>query len=263
MKNDFLLIDIDALGRATVTLNRPEIHNAFDDTLIARLTAELKQLEADPQVRVVLLAANGRSFSAGADLNWMRRMADYSREENLADAMGLAELMRTLDGLSRPTIALVQGAAFGGGVGLAAACDIVLATPRASFCLSEVRLGLIPAVISPYVIAAIGARQARRYFLTAERFDAAEGRRLGLVHEIVEAEDLKTRAESLSRTLLSNGPNALAAAKRLVADVAIAAPDERLLADTAERIAELRSSAEGREGLNAFFEKRQPSWKRG
>lgn len=263
MKNDFLLIDIDALGRATVTLNRPEIHNAFDDTLIARLTAELKQLEADPQVRVVLLAASGRSFSAGADLNWMRRMADYSREENLADAMGLAELMRTLDGLSRPTIALVQGAAFGGGVGLAAACDIVLATPRASFCLSEVRLGLIPAVISPYVIAAIGARQARRYFLTAERFDAAEGRRLGLVHEIVEAEDLKTRAESLSRTLLSNGPNALAAAKRLVADVAIAAPDERLLADTAERIAELRSSAEGREGLSAFFEKRQPSWKRG
>ena len=263
MRDDQLLIDIDALGRAAITLNRPEIHNAFDDSLIARLTAELKQLETDPQVRVVLLAASGKSFSAGADLNWMRRMADYSRAENLADARGLAELMHTLDGLSKPTIALVQGAAYGGGVGLVAACDIVLATSTACFCLSEVKLGLIPAVISPYVIAAIGARHARRYFLTAERFDAAEGRRLGLVHEVVEAEDLQPRAEALSRTLLSNGPNALAAAKRLVADVAVAAPDDNLFADTAERIAELRASAEGREGLSAFFEKRPPSWNRG
>ena len=185
MSEPNILTHIDGRGRATMTMNRPELHNAFDDAVISGLTDALKQLDDDPDVRVVTLAASGRSFSSGADLNWMRRMADYSREQNLADAEGLAELMRTLDTLSKPTIALVQGGAYGGGVGLVACCDIAIATGQASFCLPEVRLGLLPAVISPYVVAAIGSRAARRYFLSAETFDAAEAYRLGLVHQVV------------------------------------------------------------------------------
>ena len=180
MSDTSILTQIDNDGRATLTMNRPELHNAFDDTLITGLIEKLRDLEDDPDVRFVILAASGKSFSAGADLNWMRRMADYSREQNLADAERLAELMRTLDTLSKPTIALVQGAAYGGGVGLVACCDIAIATARASFCLSEVKLGLIPAVISPYVVAAIGPRAARRYFLSAESFDAGEANRYGL-----------------------------------------------------------------------------------
>jgi len=260
MSNDKLLTEIDDLGRATLTLNRPELHNAFDDSLIAGMTEALQKFAADPQVRLVRLAATGKSFSAGADLGWMRRMAGYSREENLADAMALAELLRTLNDLPKPTVALVQGAVFGGGVGLVAACDLVLATPRASFCLSEVKLGLIPATISPYVVAAIGPRAARRYFLTAERFDVENALRMGLVHEIVAAEDLDREADRLTRLLLQNGPRAMAAAKQLVADVAWRPVDEDLLADTAERIAAARASDEGREGLGAFLEKRRPNW---
>ena len=258
-----LLSEIDEFGRATITLNRPEMHNAFDDTLISALTGELRRLERDSNVRVILLAARGKSFSSGADLNWMRRMADYSFDENLADAMDLAELMKTLANLAKPTIALVQGAAIGGGVGLVACCDIALASDNASFCLSEVRLGLIPAVISPYVAAAIGARATRRYFISAERFDAAEACRLGLVHEVVRAEDLDARADSLSRTLLQNGPQAMASVKALVAEVALSYLDDDLIADTAERIAEARASDEGREGLSAYLEKRKPNWIRG
>jgi len=258
-----LLSETDESGRATITLNRPEMHNAFDDTLISALTGELKRLERDSSVRVVLLAARGKSFSSGADLNWMRRMADYSFDENLADAMDLAELMKTLANLSKPTIALVQGAAIGGGVGLVACCDIALASDNASFCLSEVKLGLIPAVISPYVAAAIGPRAMRRYFISAERFDAAEARRLGLVHEVVPPEELEARADSLSRTLLQNGPQAMASVKALVAEVALSYLDDDLIADTAERIAEARASDEGREGLSAYLEKRKPNWIRG
>ncbi|MGB8932038.1 MAG: enoyl-CoA hydratase-related protein, partial [Anaeromyxobacteraceae bacterium] len=172
-------VDLDDRGRATVTLERPEIHNAFDDALVAALTGTLEALGKDDRVRVVLLAARGKSFSAGADLGWMHRTAAYSQEENLEDALALAGLMRTLDALPKPTIAVVQGAAYGGGVGLVACCDVALASPRATFCLSEVRLGLIPAVISPYVVAAIGPRAARRYALTAEAFDAGEARRIG------------------------------------------------------------------------------------
>ncbi|MBC7963936.1 MAG: enoyl-CoA hydratase/isomerase family protein, partial [Steroidobacteraceae bacterium] len=217
MSEETILAVIDERGVVTLTMNRPELHNAFDDRLIATLTDALRQLAADPAVRVLLLAASGKSFSAGADLNWMRRMADYSHEQNLADAAALAELMRTLDSLPKPTIALVQGAAYGGGVGLAACCDIVLATARASFCLSEVRLGLIPAVISPYVVAAIGSRAARRYFLTAETFDALEAQRIGLVHEVVADQDeLTVVAERLTVQLLKNGPAALSAAKSLL-----------------------------------------------
>ncbi len=263
MNEAALLSEIDEFGRATITLNRPELHNAFDDTLISSLTGELRRLERDSNVRVVMLAARGKSFSSGADLNWMRRMADYSFEENLADAMDLAELMKTLANMTKPTIALVQGAAIGGGVGLVACCDIALASDKASFCLSEVKLGLIPAVISPYVAAAIGPRATRRYFISAERFDAAEAYRLGLVNEVVRPEELEARAESLSRALLQNGPQAMASVKALVAEVALSYLDDDLIADTAERIAEARASDEGREGLTAYLEKRKPNWIRG
>ena len=258
-----ILSEIDEQGRATITLNRPEMHNAFDDTLISALIEEFRRLERESSVRVILLAAKGKSFSSGADLNWMRRMADYSFEENRNDAMALAELMKTLANLSKPTIALVQGAAIGGGVGLVACCDIALATENASFCLSEVKLGLIPAVISPYVATAIGARATRRYFLTAERFDASEACRLGLVHEVVRTEDLAEQVENLSRSLLRNGPQAMASVKALVAEVALSSLDDDLIADTAERIAEIRASAEGREGLSAYLEKRDPNWVKG
>lgn len=263
MANDQLLTSIDEYGRATLTLNRPELHNAFDDSLITEMTALLKDFASDPQVRLVCLAASGKSFSAGADLGWMRRMADYSYEENLADSIALAELMSTLNGLSKPTICLVQGAAYGGGVGLIACCDIVLATERASFCLSEVKLGLIPAVISPYVIEAIGPRAARRYFISAERFSAERAQQLGLVHEIIPAEELAPAADRLTRLLLQNGPQAMAAAKQLVADVAAQPLNAELIADTAARICVTRAGAEGREGLSAFLEKRRPDWVKG
>lgn len=261
--NDYLLTHIDEQGVATLTMNRPEVHNAFDDSLIAALIATLKELEANPAVRVLVLAAAGKSYSAGADLGWMRRMADYGREENLSDAEELAELMRRLDRFSKPTVALVQGAAYGGGVGLVACCDTVIASSRASFCLSEVKLGLIPAVISPYVVAAIGARAARRYFLSAERFGAEEAHRLNLVHEVVDPEELGQRGAEFCEGLLKNGPAAMAAAKELVAAVARGPIDESMIRDTAERIADTRASAEGRDGLSAFLEKRQPGWMKG
>ncbi len=260
MTRDTILTHIDPLGRATLTLNRPEVHNAFDDAMIAAMTKALKRLDADDNIRVVLLSARGKNFSAGADLGWMRRSADYSFEQNRDDALALAELMKTLDRLSKPTIAQVHGAVYGGGVGLVACCDVVLATPKASFCLSEVKLGLIPAVISPYVVAAIGQRAARRYFLTAELFSAEEALRLGLVHEIVEQDALQLRGDQLSRHLLGNAPQAMAEAKQLVKEVANSVIDDAFIAFTAGRIAEIRASKEGREGLGAFLEKRKPSW---
>ena len=261
MNDTSLLTRIDASGRATLTMNRPELHNAFDERFVALLTASLRQLEADPAVRLVLLAASGKSFSSGADLNGMRRMADNSREQNLADALGIAELMRTLNSLSKPTIALVQGAAYGGGVGLTACCDIAIAAARATFCISEVKLGLIPAVISPYVLAAIGARAARRYFITAEILDAAEACRLGLVHEVVsDDQGLAAAADRMTTQLLKNGPCAMAAAKELIATVSGRRVDDALVADTAGRMADRRASPEGREGLSAFLEKRPPRW---
>jgi methylglutaconyl-CoA hydratase len=263
MSEAAILIHIDERGIATLTMNRPEVHNAFDDLLIADMTAALKSLAENERVRVVLLAGSGRSFSAGADLGWMRRMADYSWDENLRDALGLATLMQTLNGLAKPTIALIQGAAYGGGVGLVACCDMAIATHRSTFCLSEVKLGLMPAVISPYVIAAIGSRACRRYFLTAEPFDATEAHRLGLVHEVV-ADDpaLRTRGQELATLLLKNGPQAMAAAKDLIAAVAGRPVDAGQIADTAGRIADRRASAEGREGLSAYLEKRIPGWVR-
>ncbi len=263
MTKDDLLTNIDELGRATLTLNRPELHNAFDDHLIAEMIRILQEFTTDPQVRLVILAATGKSFSAGADLRWMRRMADYSHEENLADAKSLGELLRALNELPKPTVALVQGAAYGGGVGLVAACDLVLATAKASFCLSEVKLGLIPAVISPYVVAAIGSRAARRYCISAERFGVESARQLGLVHEIVAADELTVEADRMTRLLLQNGPRAMAAAKHLVADVSNHPLNAELIAETAERIAATRASDEGREGLAAFLEKRRPDWTKG
>ncbi|MCW5624151.1 MAG: enoyl-CoA hydratase/isomerase family protein [Burkholderiales bacterium] len=249
-----------AAGVATVTLDRADVHNAFDDALIAELTQTLHRLDGDAAVRVVVLAANGKSFSAGADLNWMKRMAQYSEAENLRDALHLAELMRTLDRLHQPTVARVQGAAYGGGVGLVACCDMAIAAEEAQFCLSEVKLGLIPAVISPYVVQAIGARAARRYFLTAERFSAAEALRLGLLHDVVPAAELDAAVHALVDALLKGGAHAQAASKDLIAAVANRPIETPLIEDTAERIARQRAGAEGREGVAAFLEKRSPAW---
>ena len=246
-------------GVATVTLNRPAVHNAFDDVLIADLTAVLRRFGDDAAVRCVVLGANGKTFSAGADLAWMQRMARYDRDDNLADARAMAELMHTLDGLPKPTVALVQGSAYGGGVGLVACCDIALAAERARFSLSEVKLGLIPAVIGPYLVAAIGRRAARRYVLSAETFDAATARRLGLVHEVVPAERLEATGERIVAELGAGGPLAQAAAKALIADVVDQRPGD-VLGLTAQRIANIRASDEGQEGLAAFLEKRKPAW---
>lgn len=247
---------------ATLTMNRPQVHNAFDEELIAAMTAALAGFGDDPSVRAVVLRGAGKSFSAGADLGWMQRMAGYSQEENRADAMGLARLMRALNDCPKPTIALVQGAAFGGGVGLVAACDIALAAEGATFCLSEVRLGLIPAVISPYVVAAMGERAARRYFVTAERFSARQALAHGLVSEVHAAEELDSACQRIVAEILKGAPMAQADAKRLVADVAHQPPGEELMTLTAERIAVRRASPEGREGVAAFLAKRQPGWVR-
>lgn len=246
---------------ANITLNRPEVHNAFDNQLIQQLTAELENIDKDPNVRVVILAANGKSFCAGADLNWMKKMANYSHEENLKDSLALARLMKTLNTLSKPTIALVQGPAFGGGVGLIACCDIAIANLKARFCLSEVKIGLTPAVISPYVIAAIGERAARRYFLTAERFDAEEASRLGLIHQTVSSPDeLQNAGEQIAQKLLNNSPEAVAITKKLIANVSKKPIDEELIQLTAKCIADIRISKDGQEGITAFLEKRKPSW---
>lgn len=255
-------IDIDARGVARVTMDRPALHNAFDETLIAELTETFRALDRDDRARLVVLTGAGKSFSAGGDLNWMRRMADYSMAENVRDAEGLGGLMSSLDTLNKPTVGLVNGAAYGGGVGLAACCDIVIAAANARFCLSEVKLGLIPAVISPYVVSAMGARAARRYFLTAEVFDAETARRIGLVHEVAPADGLDAAAAPIIEALLQAGPGAQAAAKALVARVAGAPIDDSLISDTARRIAEIRATDEGKEGVGAFLEKRKPRWSR-
>ena len=262
MTENPLIVDVAAEGRATVTLNRPDVHNAFDDKLIALLTRELDALDRNPTVRVVVLAAAGKSFCAGADLKWMRRMAEYSEAENQADAEALAALMKTLNRLSKPTVAEVQGAAYGGGVGLICCCDIAIASEAAQFSISEVKLGLIPSVISPYVVAVIGERQARRYALGAETFDAIEAKRIGLVHEVTAAEDLQAAVDAMVEALLANGPAAMVETKDQIAGVANRPVDDRLIAAAAARIARIRVSHEGREGVAAFLEKRKPGWAR-
>lgn len=247
-------------SRAVITLTRPDRHNAFDDLMIIELTRAFQNAGINRHVRVVILQAEGPSFSAGADLAWMRRMADYSDDENRRDAQALAGLLRIIDQCPRPVVALVQGAAYGGGVGLIAACDIAVAASTAVFAFPEVKVGLIPATMSPYVAAAMGARACRRYFLTAEKFSAAEAHRLGLIHEIVSAEELGVAAERIVSALLQGGPEAQAAAKKLVRAVAKAEPNEALTDWTADRIAAIRASDEGREGVAAFLEKREPRW---
>jgi len=251
---------IDEQGCATLQLNNPAQHNAFDDRLIAEMTAALQQFSDSPQVRVVTLCASGKSFSAGADLNWMHRVASYTRDENLHDALNLAELLKTLNELPKPTIALVQGAAFGGGVGLIAACDIAIASEQACFCLSEVQLGLIAATISPYLLTAIGQKAARRYLLSAERFSAQEALRIGLISQLVSADQLEETGLKLCQKLLKNGPLAMQETKQLIRDVTARPIDSALRDLTAERIATIRASDEGREGVSAFLQKCRPSW---
>lgn len=247
-------------GVARVTLNRPELRNAFDDALIALLARTFSELEKDPAVRVMVLAGNGPAFCAGADLNWMKRMAGYGYDENLADAQALAGMLATLDRMSKPTIARVHGPVFAGGTGLVAACDIAVGTPEAKFCLSEAKLGLSPATISPYVIRAMGERLARRYFLTAEIFDAEEAYRIGMLSALVPAEKLDLTLDGLIKHLLAGGPQAHAKIKDLIRAVADRALDDALVADTAKRIAEIRVSPEGKEGIVSFLEKRKASW---
>jgi methylglutaconyl-CoA hydratase len=255
-----LLRTIEPPGVATLILNRPEVHNAFNDALIAELTQAFAELAADPAVRLLVLRGAGKSFSAGADLAWMQRLAGYSFEENLNDARALGRMLQTLYQFPRPTLAVVQGAALGGGVGLVAACDMAVASEAAVFGLSEVRLGLIPAVISPYVIAAIGERACRGLFLTGERFSAHEAYRLGLVRAVVPPAELDAAAGKLTVELLQGGPASQAAAKGLIRAVARRPLDDALVEETAMRIARQRASAEGREGLAAFLEKRKPGW---
>ena len=259
---DTVLLSTDARGVATLTLNRPDKHNAFDDVLIAELTQNLLQLNNDNHARIVVLTGAGKSFSAGADLNWMRSTAKFNEVRNLEDALKLAELMDVLNTLRKPTIARINGAVYGGGVGLVACCDIAIAADSAKFALSEVRLGLVPSVISPYVIAAIGAHQARRYFLTAGAIDVQQARSIGLVHEVVSADKLDEAVAKEVDLLLKAGPQALTACKELIAANAAASVSARraLRQKTAQLIAQLRVSEEGQEGLSAFLEKRPPRW---
>ena len=247
-------------GVARVTLDRPQIRNAFDDALISALTSALRELDADAGVRAVVLAGNGPAFCAGGDLNWMKRMAGYGYGENLQDAQALADLMKTLDRMRKPTIARVHGPAYAGGVGLVAACDIAIGVPEATFCLSEAKLGLSPATISPYVVRAMGERMARRYFLTAEVFDASEALRIGLLTAVSPSEKLDGEIEEILRHLMQSGPQALVKIKDLIRTVTAGPVDDAMIADTAKRIAEIRVSPEGREGVASFLEKRKPSW---
>jgi methylglutaconyl-CoA hydratase len=248
-------------GVARLTLDRPDIRNAFDDALIAALTQALRELDADDEVRAVVLAGNGPAFCAGADLNWMKRMAGYGYEQNLADARALAGMLRMLDRMKKPTVARVHGPAFAGGVGLVAACDIAIGTPEAKFCLSEAKLGLSPATISPYVVRAMGERMARRYFLTAEVFDGIEAHRIGLLSHVSPSEELDGEIEEILKHLVQGGPEALAKIKDLVRTVSSGPISDALIDDTAQRIAEIRVSPEGREGIASFLEKRKPAWK--
>ena len=255
-----VITQIDSRGVAQVTLNNPDKHNAFDDQMIIQLTEAFHTVAANPDVRIMLLKSEGKSFSAGADLEWMKRMASYSYQQNLNDARALAAMLKALHQMPIPTIARVQGAAFGGAIGLISCCDIAVASSKASFALSEVKIGLVPSTISPYVIAAIGERHAKRYFMTAERFDANTALQISLVHEAVEEQFLDDKVEQLITAILSNGPEAVVAAKQLVFAVSGKAIDSSLIEHTCEVIAGIRVSAQGQEGLSAFLDKRKPHW---
>jgi methylglutaconyl-CoA hydratase len=249
-----------AAAVTTVTINRPEVRNAFNDEVITELTAVFLELGRRPEVRCIVLAGAGTAFCAGADLNWMKRMAGYTRDENVEDATALARMLEVIYQCPKPTIARVQGDVYAGGTGLVAACDIAVSVDTAQFCLSEVRLGLIPATISPYVIRAMGARAAHRYFLTAERFDAAEALRIGYVHQVVAAAELDAAVAVISQTLVQAGPEAVKACKKLVQDVAGHDISASLIHRTVKGIADIRASEEGQEGIRSFLEKRKPNW---
>jgi methylglutaconyl-CoA hydratase len=255
-----VITNINNRGIARVTINNPEKHNAFDDQIIAQLTEAFTAIAGNKNMRVMVLNSVGKSFSAGADLGWMQRMADYSYTENLRDSQALAEMLQTLNNMPQPTIARIQGAAFGGAVGLVSCCDIAIAAQTASFSLSEVRIGLVPATISPYVIAAIGERAARRYFTTAERFSACTAKQLGLVSETTDIENLDAAVDEIVSALLANGPAAVQRAKQLIFDISGKPIDQALIDQTCETIATIRVSSEGQEGLNAFLQKRPPKW---
>ena len=247
---------------ATVTLNRPEVRNAMDETTIAELHQAFKQVAADEGVRALVLRGEGEAFCAGGDLNWMRRGADYGEAENTADALKLGEMLYALHALNKPTIAMVHGAAFGGGVGLVAACDVALGLENSKFCLSEVKIGLIPSVISPYVLAAMGERQARRFYLTAEVMDAQKAKEIGLLHEVYQSEKAWQQAlDDTINLILSNAPNAMADAKSQIFDLSHKAITSELVQHTSEAIAKRRATDEAKEGVSAFLEKRQPYWK--
>ena len=254
-----LAVSIDE-GVASVTLDRPEVRNAFNDDLVAELTSTFRALDTDPSVRVVVLGAQGPAFCAGADLNWMKRMAAFSFTENEADGQALADMLYTIYTCSKPIVARVQGDVFAGGMGLIAACDVAVAVTTAQFCLSETRLGLLPATIGPYVIRALGVNAARRYMISAERFDAAEAYRLGFVHELCQPEDLDDAIGDVVDALLLCSPQALAESKRMVREIEVRPIDQALRADTARRIAQARASDDGQEGIAAFLEKRKPRW---
>ena len=259
MANELVLTTITN-AVATVTLNNPVKHNAFDDNIIALLTSSFNTLASNPDIRAMVLTGSGKSFSAGGDLAWMKRMAGYSQSENLADAQSLALMLKTLNALPFPTIAKVAGAAFGGAVGLISCCDIAIGASNAKFSLSEVKIGLLPATISPYVIAAIGQRAARRYFLTAERFDASTAQQLGLLSECVELDQLDNKVEAIISAIVSNSPAAIKASKQLIFKVADKVIDQKLIDYTCDQIATIRASNEGKEGLQAFLDKRPANW---
>lgn len=260
MADKSLLLNVDKRGVATVTINRPDKHNAFDENLIAELAATFDKIGENSSVRLMVLASEGKNFSAGADLDWMVRMVDYDRDENIRDANALASMLRKLNYLPVPTIARVQGAAMGGGAGLVCCCDIAIASPRASFAFSEAKLGLIPATITPYVLQSIGAQAARRYFLTAERFDAKRAYDLGMVSEVVDETELDNKINELVEIILINSAEAVKAAKQMIFDIEGKPVTEAIMQMTSESIADIRASEEGKEGLSAFLEKRKPDW---
>lgn len=261
MNNKKIITEVHQSGLASLTLNRPEVSNAFDAELIQAITAALQELEAQ-QVRLLVIKSTGKHFSAGADLNWMKASKELSHEENLEDARRLAEMLRRLNEFPAPTLAMVQGAVYGGAVGLVAACDIALAADTARFCLSEVKIGLMPAAISPYVIAAIGEKQARRYFLTAEVFSSLQALQRGLIHECCRDSQLEIKTSDLCQQILANSPQALVAAKSLIREVKGHPLNDALIETTCQRIADLRVTEEAQEGLSAFLEKRAPAWRK-
>ncbi|MEM9102439.1 MAG: enoyl-CoA hydratase/isomerase family protein [Pseudomonadota bacterium] len=260
MNHKTLIVNQHDNGLTEIIMNRPDVHNAFNEIVIQELTQTLLDLQNVSELKLLTLRGSGKSFSAGADLNWMRSMANFSWDENYQDSLALATLMQTLHNFTRPTLAIVHGSTYGGGLGLVSACDFAVASANAKFCLSESKLGLIPAVISPYVVSAIGKRHASRFFYSAEVFDATQAMNIGLIQEVYPEENFSEHVETFLNSILSNGPQAICESKRLIENIADKPINEELIRDTAAKIADIRASAEGKEGVSAFLEKRKPDW---